>query len=344
MLDKICRFLARSDLFFYLLLWLMILLVTGTIAQQSQGLYYAQQTYFSSYFLVFNLIPVPGTYTVLAIIFFSLLAKLYLDNWSIKKLGTLITHISGLLLLLGGFLTAHFSTEGYIELAHSEIKDYVSSYREVALKISNNERTSIVKINPDNFNLANKTIHFGNYTFQITNYCQHCTIVKNSLKKLPKAKDNEELKTIIGLNIFQKNKQINNSPIYLSKNSASYNLGKLTLALESKRSYLPFRIKLRKFQPTTYPGTDIAQSFESEVTIVENNKNIYDGVISMNNPLRYKGYTFYQSSYISQENTDNYITVLAVVYNLGQNFPYIASILLAIGIFIHLLQRRMPNN
>jgi len=55
----------------------------------------------------------------------------------------------------------------------------------------------------------------------------------------------------------------------------------------------------------------------------------------MNEPLRYKGYTFYQASFSQSESGET--SILAVVKNYGRLFPYISSIIMSIGLLIHLL-------
>ena len=58
--------------------------------------------------------------------------------------------------------------------------------------------------------------------------------------------------------------------------------------------------------------------------------------IFMNNPLRYKDYTFYQSSYsIGPNGAES--SVLSVVKNKGRLFPYIACTLIGVGLLIHFL-------
>jgi len=55
----------------------------------------------------------------------------------------------------------------------------------------------------------------------------------------------------------------------------------------------------------------------------------------MNEPLRHQGYTFFQASFI--EELDGEATVLAVVKNYGRLFPYISSIIMSIGLLVHLM-------
>jgi len=45
----------------------------------------------------------------------------------------------------------------------------------------------------------------------------------------------------------------------------------------------------------------------------------------MNKPLRYKGYTFFQSAY-ERDQSGEEITILAVVENKGRIFPYLGTI------------------
>jgi hypothetical protein len=57
----------------------------------------------------------------------------------------------------------------------------------------------------------------------------------------------------------------------------------------------------------------------------------------MNEPLRHKGYTFFQSSFI--EGPDSETSVFAVVKNYGRLFPYISSIIMCVGLLFHLSQK-----
>ncbi len=331
MLLKLCRIFARSDIFFYLILWLMLLLVAGTIAEQQLGLYYAQQSYFSVYFFyVFGFIPLPGTYTVLTLIFISLLSKLVLDNWRLQNIGSLVTHISGLFLLLGGFLTAHYSYEGYMDIAQNSSVNYISDYHQTELVITNLSE-SVQKI--INLNKPATNQLFLDH-FEVLNICAHCELVNNQPKLLSKPKDNEQAHPILEL-------KINNKLHYLNIDSIqqySINNKNYTLEFRHQRTYLPFSIQLNKFNEELHPGTNIAKEYSSNVTVLQPSKDkLWQGTISMNRPLRYKGYTFYQSSFYTENN--QYVTVLAAVYNVGQSFPYIASIILSLALLIHLFQR-----
>jgi hypothetical protein len=82
------------------------------------------------------------------------------------------------------------------------------------------------------------------------------------------------------------------------------------------------------------------------VTIQAENTVARDVVISMNKPLRFKDYTFFQSSYYIAPDGSEY-TILAVVKNAGRLLPYFSSITIFLGLVIHflvmLLKRRKTN-
>ena len=58
----------------------------------------------------------------------------------------------------------------------------------------------------------------------------------------------------------------------------------------------PFSIKLNDFQLEKYPGSESAQSYASEVTVI-GEEEAFDYRIYMNHILDHKGYKFFQASY-----------------------------------------------
>ena len=103
--------------------------------------------------------------------------------------------------------------------------------------------------------------------------------------------------------------------------------------LKEKEYTLPISIQLLDFTKKDYLGTDMAKSYESLVRI--NEKELYRKLrISMNKPLRYGFYTFYQASY-SVDEFGEYHSKLAVSKNPLQVLPYIFSILCSLGLLLH---------
>lgn len=105
------------------------------------------------------------------------------------------------------------------------------------------------------------------------------------------------------------------------------------LVLRFKRLYHPYTLTLKDFRFDRYTGTNTAKNFSSLVVLNDPQRNVdRPVVISMNNPLRYAGTTFYQSGF--DEATERG-TVLQVVTNPGWMTPYVACMLVATGMLAH---------
>ena len=116
---------------------------------------------------------------------------------------------------------------------------------------------------------------------------------------------------------------------------------KYTIRLRPQRTYLPFSLKLIQFKKEHYPGSDKAKSYQSWVHILDKGTK-QRRLIRMNRPLRYKGYTFYQSSYIEGKKQD--ISVLSVVKNAGRAFPYISSLIICFSLLIYIFSTFLPSS
>ncbi|HUD47060.1 MAG TPA: cytochrome c biogenesis protein ResB [Candidatus Baltobacteraceae bacterium] len=106
------------------------------------------------------------------------------------------------------------------------------------------------------------------------------------------------------------------------------------IALRPVRYYEPFSITLLAFNHDIYPGTDIPKNFSSKVHLVDPRTGVHqDNLIYMNNPLRYKGETFFQASWIPGDRG----TILQVVRNPAALTPYVACLLVALGLLTQFL-------
>ena len=105
------------------------------------------------------------------------------------------------------------------------------------------------------------------------------------------------------------------------------------IGLRNERYPQPFSLKLLKTTHEVYPGTEIPKNFQSHVLLensVTGEKRETD--ISMNNPLRYGGLTFYQHQMGRTEpNGGKGTSVLQVVRNPGWITPYLGCIIVSLG-------------
>jgi ABC-type transport system involved in cytochrome c biogenesis permease subunit len=108
------------------------------------------------------------------------------------------------------------------------------------------------------------------------------------------------------------------------------------VALRFKRLPKAYEVQLVKFKYDKYEGTDTAKNFESVVRFrvpehnIDRPANIY-----MNNPLRYAGDTLYQADWDKETERG---TVLQVVTNAGWMIPYVACVIVAVGMLVHFVQ------
>jgi len=104
------------------------------------------------------------------------------------------------------------------------------------------------------------------------------------------------------------------------------------LVLRPKRIYKPYTLTLLKFTHYVYPGTDKPRNFASRLLLkdptADENREVN---ISMNSPLRYRGETFFQSSFLEHDAG----TILQVVRNPGWPMPYISCLIVGVGMLIH---------
>ncbi len=107
------------------------------------------------------------------------------------------------------------------------------------------------------------------------------------------------------------------------------------LALRFKREYKPYTVTLEDVRADMYLGTNTPRNYSSDVRLVDKGRNVDRDVhIWMNNPLRYAGETFYQTSY-DPGSQGREVTVLSLVKNTGWMIPYVACMLVGTGLLAH---------
>lgn len=244
-ITRLWRFLKKPELLFYAMLYFMVLLIIGTVAQKHMGLFPATEMFFNSFIVWYGILPLPAGATILSLIFINLLVHfISVSKWDISSFGMTLSHLSVLILLLGGGVTLMTKKEGFIVLRLNETTRDVYDYKEENL------------LRPD---------------------------IKPQFS-------------------------------------------------------LPFSLTLQGFKQNYYQGTDIAQAYESDLSVNDTHQS-WPALIAMNSPLRYKGYTFYQSSVLTLPNKE-IASVLNVVENPAWLFPYIATGSLFIGLAFHAGRRR----
>lgn len=354
---RIFERLSRADIVFYLMPVLMLLLVVGTLAQAEIGLYEAHQKYFASFVFFYGPIPLPGGYLVLSLLSLNLLIKfLFFSEWKWTKAGIILTHLGALVLLLGGLLTALYAREGYMVIAEGDQTPYVYDYHARELLIFENDNLKY-RIGADELksSMVNGTdLPLG---ILIENFCDNCEIKKREelVQDFAEEQDLKSMAAFMALTPKPVDKQpeVNLSGFSFSLDNLSEDQNGLYIAFEAMpkpivvqkdgREYkliygkaqrqLPFSLKLLDFKKENYPGMSMAKGYSSALEVVDGGAR-WNALIEMNAPLRYKGYTFFQSSFDQNERGE--ATVLTVVENKGRLFPYIGTFIIALGLILHI--------
>lgn len=140
-------------------------------------------------------------------------------------------------------------------------------------------------------------------------------------------------------NFVLRQKSLQFPPQIVSVNGKDYRV-----ELRPERVYKPYAIKLYEFRHDKYMGTTTPRNFSSLVRLTEPSRNEdREVLISMNAPLRVyddgpvlrECDTLYQSSFLPPIESGMRGTVLQVVRNPGWLMPYIACILVTVGMVFH---------
>jgi hypothetical protein len=343
----------------------MVLVLLGTLDQVHIGVYEAENRYFKSLFLFWTppntelRIPwFPGGYIVGTLLLVNLIAA-HLARFRLawKKAGILLLH-SGLILLLVGQLFADIfiDLESQMRLDQGETKNYSESlyHDELALiDTSGSDSDRVISV-PDSKLYKGDTIRLptDGLELQINDYYPNAALINPSqlpaptyphLKIGPMAaavqiertyKENERNQPAATVSLFQHGQPLGTwslaagFPRPLSFDAA----GKTwQIVLRPKRFYKPFAIQLLQFRHDRYAGTDIARNFSSKIRLTDPSRHEdRESLIFMNNPLRYRGYTFFQAGFDNNDTT----TVLQVAQNPSWLVPYISCALIVFGMLL----------
>lgn len=105
------------------------------------------------------------------------------------------------------------------------------------------------------------------------------------------------------------------------------------ISYAQKRIDIGFTIFLKEFNMDHYQGTKRAATYQSLVN-VEGPAGESQGehLISMNEPLKHNGLTFYQASFNQDESGRPNASVLSVNYDPGRWWKYLGSLLISLGV------------
>ena len=331
------------------LLFMALLVIGGTILQAEKGINAAQQTIFQSWiFRLFGVLPLPGMLLVGVLLSFNLLSAIVFRlKYSWSGLGILLIHIGLLVLLAGGFVSSQYAREYFMTLGEGESSQMADAAHEWELAVWTEAggkkqvlAIDIADLRPGKpWKISKPDLELAMMRFFVN--CRPADTATGEemvLNEFSPAADPAENVPGAIVTILSPPSGPHRIVLFAGDNAPAtwvYSDRRYHFSLRLKRIILPLQIKLVHFEKTVYPGSDIPKSFASRVEI-ESQGLRREALISMNRPLRFQEYTFYQSGYEEDGQNGNRST-FAVVKNAGRWLPYISSALIFLGLAVHFL-------
>jgi hypothetical protein len=344
----------------------LVLVLAGTLAQVRLGLFFVQESYFQSWFVRWAIspdglrIPVfPGGHLIGAVLLVNLLtAHVRRFKWTSQKFGIQLTHLGLIVMLAGGLATDLFSVSSYLRLKRGETKNYSEDSMRMELAVTDqtdpgaDQVTAIpgsvlsqggtitdaslpFRILVRSFYRNSELKMTGQSTETLVPAASNGTGARVSVRPRPRATRMDErdvMSAVLEISPLDGGTSLGTwlvSDALAAAQEFELRGRHWSLQLRSARYYKPYSITLKEFTHEVYPGTRIPKDFSSTVQLSDpENRENRQARIYMNHPLRYLGETYYQSGF----EPDDSGTVLQVVRNPGYQTPYIACVLVSLGL------------
>jgi hypothetical protein len=380
---RLLRASASLKLTMFCLSAALVLVFAGTLAQVKMGLYLVQEAYFQSWIVwwtapsgSFRIPAFPGGHLIGALLLINLIASMVTRHiWSWKKLGIQFIHIGIIIMLAGGLATDLFSVHSYMRIREGETKNYSEDSVRMELAFidhSDPETELVTAISGERLaEMGTITREELPFRVEVRGFYRNSRLqmispqggaavpaatmgtgARVAVKSMPRATrlDERDVMSAV-IEIIPEGGESLGTWLVSDSLAAAQDIEiagrRWSVQMRPARYYKPYSLTLREFTHETYPGTSIPKNFSSQVDLEDPEYNESRPVlIYMNNPLRYRGDTYYQSGY----EKDNRGSILQVVRNPSYQAPYIACLIVSLGLIyqfsIHLtgFARRRKNS
>ena len=358
------QFFVSLKLTVALLVLSLLLVFFATLDQQNLGVWGIQQKWFHSIVVLQDMkgfpFPIfPGGYFLGGLLLINLIsAHVYRFKLSLRKSGIFLTHVGLILLLIGELLSGILQEDFQMQLTEGETKSYAESQRlnELAVIDASDPKFDDVVAIPEKFLEQKASLQHPKLPFRVSIRAYYPNAAVQRRDQAPNAPPSLATSgagpqiAVTPLPITYRADERNVPAAFVeftaSDNSTlgtwlvctdlmpqtfSYEGKTWKFTLRPERRYNPYELSLLKVTNDIFPGTDIPKNFSSRVHIKsDDGKDDREVLIYMNNPLRFKGMTFYQY----QMDAANRNSVLQVVRNPSWLLPYISCILMGLGLVI----------
>lgn len=365
---RIVEFFSSFALATIVLFFLFIITWVGTLEQVEKGLHVTVRDFFESFYAVYWIkgsvpIPLPGGFLLLSLLFLNIVCGGIIRlRKKPQTVGILIAHLSIAFLIIAGGVSYYFKKDGNMALWPGDSSNLFQSFHDWVMEVKEIGTDDDVWVIKDSaFNdldgSKSRIFHRETLPFEIKLY----GYVRNSelavadgsstggqpvvdgffLKEQPPAPENEMNVGGVLCEVIDKDgEKVAESVVTFQPSGKVFTFTadgrKFAIEMNRERWEVPFTVTLDKFVHEVYPKTNKPRVFRSEVTRTENGA---DEVvkISMNEPMRYKGYTFFQASWGPQGAgpNDPKFSQFEVAKNPSDHWPLWSCIAAFIGLALH---------
>jgi hypothetical protein len=318
------------------LIVMICMVIFGTLYEASYGLLAARERFFQSWFsFAFGVVPIPGIKLIALILLSNLVFQsVAFFRYPLKNSGLIIIHCGVAMLLAGAFLSSKMAYEYFLPLGVGETSDMVMNLNEEELVIhnagGNDVRAAFTDtVIPVKNMRKGESITTGDATLRIDAISKHT-------KEVHAHEDKKQGKEIT-LSYSASCKSSTGNKIVVNQSTPQKimcNERTILVEIRPLTKKLPVSFTLKDFSKQLHQGTQTLKHVQSQV-VIKGDSFVRDAVITMNKPLRYKNYTFYQSSY--SEHQGRLFASFSVVYNPYKIAPYIASLIIIAGGLLHMV-------
>jgi hypothetical protein len=325
----------------------------------------------------------PNAYWVGMLFFLNLLlGTIFRARWRWATAGILISHGGILFLLVGAFVTQHWSVRGNMAITEGETSDVAQHYFDHVIEV-----TELVDGKPSKVHVVEtkylndltpedtRLFRMKNLPFdlQVSEYHENArpmAINEATPQKgmttidgfflLPRDPETESERNLGGCVVTVLGKDGQEEPIdqillsLASFHPATVRVDDRLYAVQITKSSwkMPFKVHLTNFTHEFHPGTMRPKRFESEVERIEPEQT-EAVLIKMNEPMRRDGYTFFQASWGPQDARpgDKLFSVFEVVENPADKWPEYSLYIVAFGLTLQFslslgrfIQRQSKSN
>lgn len=367
-----------------LLFLLTLVTLLGTLNQTQESLYDSQKKYFESLWIRDQIggLPVflPGGALLMSILFINLtLGTLARIRRTWANAGLYTAHIGILLLIISAFVTHRFAWEGNMALYPGMQSDEALSYHYWQLEVlpldtSGKATEALVIPHRDLQGISGPGRAFTApglpFKILVEQYFRNSIPVPASapvakqggravdgfvLLAQPPSKEGEGNSAGLYARFMPLNSaELSQEAIIHAHLGGSFSehlpytltMGGRSFAIQlvRERMKVPFTVKLDEFIFQKYGGSRTAMNYQSNITKIEGGTS-EKIVIKMNEPMRNRGFTFFQASYgpANAAPGEKLYTQFAVVKNPSDHWPLVSLLIVLGGLLFHLILKLMDH-